>query len=268
MGQIIYPKRDYATTGKIAYPSREIDLTKDLIAFYNLDTNSIAESRGQSAYDLVQSGSPVFNAGGYWDLDYGNMGFYNGNDNLITSNSFTICCRVYFNIIPSAVAQWIICHRSIGTGTVTSDWQLLRTGSSAGTPNKIVATLANNGVFYSNLSSLNNESTYNNKWNWIIIKYDNSINTFSLFINNETKQVQSSVTRVQDANSLLVPLSIGGYINASTLNTLSVSDNINIRQVGIWNRALSDEEISSINNSNKGIIWDSTLNYFKQPTDF
>jgi hypothetical protein len=202
-------------------------LRNGLQAFYKLDDTTDASGNGNT---LTNNNSVTFSSG-----KIGNAAVFNGSNRLTTSSNisigssdFSISSWVNFSSLGNSIINLIMATNAGLALYYAKSWY--------GTVDKLV--VSKYGV-----SNQREEYWVPNLSQWYHIAVTRSGSDMKVFINGS----DLGTTTNNEAYSQSAPLQIGGEPYTMT------SYDVSVDAVGIWNRALTESEITELYNSGSGL---------------
>lgn len=209
-------------------------LTDSLVAYYSLDDTADATGNG---YTLTNTGSVPFNAG-----KISNGADFTPNDSL--NNNSVLGATSY----PKSFSCWFKADSVSGDRAVISlsdgsvHYYDLKIDTGSGT----IVFRSNNNTQAANVDTGITPST-GTWYHCVIVQHSNV--SVSLYVNN-TKTNTTATTYIATVSQFYL-----GYLGRSSVWYF---DGL-IDEVGVWNRALSDAEVSDLYNSGAGLAYPLTV---------
>jgi Chaperone of endosialidase len=216
------------------YYNRDLLDTSNILKLEQLNLNDNTKILTNWAY-LNSVGNPqYFNNGGYYNNSYincsYNSNYFSSSSNIsLTSNGFTILAFIEFN--KDISSNSVIFNMSNNTKFIKLYRSNISTSLSFATE-EVILTTSNNIISQ-------------NEWSLFSVRYTPSNTLLEIFKNNQ----------YLFSNGTLSNLSIASLSNCPTISAKSITStivgngNINLSQLHIFNRSLTDYEFSDIKNT-------------------
>lgn len=159
-----------------------------------------------------------------------------------TPNDVTIACWVKFNNITASKVVW--CEGANGYADIEFD------GSVSGALRIFCQTSGTGRTGFSTAGS----TVTTGVWYYLVYRYDSATGFVDLWINN-VRQIHQSMTGTQSWTIARTNWSLGGY-NQVFANFSGTMD-----EFGLWSRALSDAELTTLYNSGNGVQYPFSTAY-------
>ncbi|MDD3975928.1 MAG: hypothetical protein PHN22_02045 [Candidatus ainarchaeum sp.] len=231
------------------YFSGHSTLDNNIVAYYSFDGNAedqvgtcdgtVSGALNSSSYGLINQG---YRFDGDWD--YINLGKNNAIESLFDpGNSFSISFWMYSLENVTSNWRWVLskAYTSHTPPYYQFDFKLNSIGSMS-------SVLYNDSVSIYLGDSDSSYEEYNN-WNYVVITVDLTNNIYNIYINNNL--LVTDTTPEGTYTNYDTELAIGRNIK---FNNNSVYDFYGyIDEVGIWERELTQDEVSALYNSGNGL---------------
>lgn len=209
-------------------------LSSGLLAFYKLDDTTDASGNGNT---LTNNGSVTFSSGKI------------GNAAVLTNGTLSNNSLDFNGLGGLSVSAWVkVNNNNSGSWCFISRFSdynggQLFFGNDGGNSSSLRAILNVNGSFCTLETS--NHNVFDGNWHFVTLNFDGQ--NMKMYVDGQVQGTQAAVGTISNSSASFV---IGGSAQESYP---TAPFNGEIDAVGIWNRALTESEITELYNSGSGL---------------